>query len=230
MPKPTPQRALDGARVAREAGQLTVAGRALDHVYTNLEEHPQLRGPLAIESAVLARELALRGASLAALGLWLRAQELGKDQTRNVTRMIGNYSAWRPQLCSVGAPKEALTAGASGAFWVSIAAKARILALQGGITGDGTEPFARVLHLACEGIHWVFVDMSEVSYVGSAGLAVAVKVSEKLRQREGGLSLFGLSANLQLLVETLGLDSYLNPQAYLEGAIALGQSEEVSGR
>ncbi|MEM7315807.1 MAG: STAS domain-containing protein, partial [Planctomycetota bacterium] len=87
------------------------------------------------------------------------------------------------------------------------------------ITGDGTEPFARVLHMACDGTQWLFVDMADVNYVGSAGLAVAVKVSEKLRQAGGGMSLFGLSSNLKLLVETLGLDGYLNPMDRLEDAM-----------
>jgi anti-anti-sigma factor len=219
MASPTPQRALEASRVARSASRLDVAVRALDHAYGALPQDPGFANQLAVESEVLARELALRGASLGALGLWLRAQELGKDQAKNLGRLIKNYPAWRPTPSSVGAPKDTLIAGATGAFWVSTTTRARILVLSGGITGEGTEPFARVLKLACEDVEWVLIDLAKVNYIGSAGLAVAVKLSERLRKRSGGLALFELATNLTLLVETLGLDGYLNPVTTLADAL-----------
>ena len=219
MANPTPQRALESSRIAREAARLDVAVRALDHAYRSLPQDSAFTRQLADESEILARELAVRGASLGAMGFWLRAQELGKDQAANVGRLIRNYSVWQPQPASVGAPKDALLAGASGAFWVSTKSRARILALAGGITGEGTEPFARVFQLACKDVNWVFIDLAQVKYIGSAGLAVAVKLSEQLRLRGGGLALFGLASNLTLLVETLGLDGYLNPVPTLADAL-----------
>jgi hypothetical protein len=55
------------------------------------------------------------------------------------------------------------------------------------------------------------VDMARLTYVGSAGLAVAVKLAERLRAAKGGLCMYSMSPNLKLLVETLGLAHFLNP-------------------
>jgi anti-anti-sigma factor len=222
MANPSPRRALDSTRVAREAAKLEVALRAVDHAYANLDQDPAIRDELAEESELLGRELALRGASLGALGLWLRAHALGRSQAQSVQRLLTNYPTWRPDAGSVGVPRDALKAAASGAFWIGLRRRARILVLEGGITGQGTEPFARILLTASEGVNWVFVDMAQVNYVGSAGLALAVKISERLRPRAGGVALFGLSANLKILVETLGLEKHLPPVEGLAGALALG--------
>jgi anti-anti-sigma factor len=61
--------------------------------------------------------------------------------------------------------------------------------------------------------------MEKLTYVGSAGLAVAVKLAERLRGQQGGLAMFSMSPNLKLLVETLGLAHFLNPAANVLEAI-----------
>jgi len=225
MSEPSPQLALQAVRVAREAGDLSVAMRALDHVFAHLHEDPDLVDDAASEGELLGRELAVRGASLAALGEWLRAQEGGLGQRENIRRLLRTYAAWRPQVETCGAPRDGLKAGASGAFWVGRGTRGRFMCLEGGITGEGTEAFSRVLELSSGSVSWLFVDMEKLSYVGSTGLAVIVKVAERLKDRGGGVALFGLSSNLKLLVETLGLGMILNPSDDLEDA--LGQ---VGGR
>lgn len=212
---------LQAARVAREKGKLRTAARALEAVYARLDEGRGLASQIASEGEALGRELALRGASLAALGEWLRAQALGRDQGRNIERIIGNYKAWKPEAQTVGVARDGLLAGAGGAFWVSPRQRGRVMVLEGGITTEGTEAFTRVLELASGDVDWLFVDMQKLTYVGSTGLAVVVKLAERLRNRGGGVSLFHLSPNLKLLVETLGLATFLNPVGTLQDSFEL---------
>lgn len=223
---PPPQAVLAAVRAAREGGQLRTAIRALDHLYGHLDEHDdELRGLAAAEGELLGRELAVRGASLAALGEWLRAEDLGRDQRENLRRLVRNYSSWRPEPQPIGVRGDQLKAGAGGEFWVNCASRGRIVTLEGGITGEGTEAFTRVLELSAQGVDYLFVDMAKLSYVGSTGLAVAVKTAERLRTCGGALSLFSLSSNLKLLVETLGLAAILHPVEGLEGALAFARRQ-----
>jgi len=221
---------LDAARVAREAGNLHVAARAVDHAYQRLDDEPGARERLAEEGALFARELAERGAHFAALGELLRAQQVGADLRDLLSSLLRTYTRWRPRAASIGVPKDALTAGASGDFWVGIGRRGRILLLEGGITGEATEAVSRVIELSAEKAPWLFVDVSRLSYVGSSGLAVIVKQAERCKGKGGGLCLFGLSSNLKLLVETLGLAPFLNPVADLPEALSLAQPSLAPAR
>ena len=221
MSEPSPEVVLQAVRVARGAGDLRVAMRALDHVYANLEEEPRLGDGAAEEGELLGRELAVRGASLSALGEWLRAQDEGREQRDNIRGLLRTYATWRPRVETCGAPRDGLKAGASGAFWVARGVRGRVMCLEGGITSEGTMAFSRVLELSSRSVGWLFIDMEKLSYVGSTGLAVVVKVSEQLKGLGGGVALFGLSSNLRLLVETLGLGAIVNPADGLEDALAL---------
>lgn len=222
---PSAEEAVEAARVAREAARLRVAQRALDHAFSALRggDPSGLRPRLADEGYLLGRALLEGGAALAALGELQRAATLGHGDARKlVARMGAEYARWRPKPGPIGAPRDSLTAGASGVFWVSDRARGRVLALEGGITGEGTEAFGRVLDLCARDVQWVLVDMEKLTYVGSAGLAVAVKLAERLRaQQQGGLSMFAMSPNLKLLVETLGLAHFLNPAATVVEAMAV---------
>ncbi len=221
---PSAEEAVEAARVAREAARLRVAQRALDHAYAELRggDPSGLRPRLAQESDLLGRALLESGAALAALGELQRAATLGHAEARRaVAKLGGAYARWRPRAGPIGAPRDSLTAGASGVFWVSDRARARVLALEGGITGEGTEAFGRVLELCARDVQWVYVDMEKLTYVGSAGLAVAVKQAERLRGQQGGLSMFAMSPNLKLLVETLGLAHFLNPAGSVLEAMSL---------
>lgn len=222
---PSAEEAIEAARVAREAAKLRVAQRALDHAFAALrggEASGALRPRLAQEADLLGRALLRSGAALAALGELQRAAALGHGEARAAVAKLGaEYARWRPRAGPIGAPRDSLTAGASGVFWVSDQARARVLTLEGGITGEGTEAFGRVLDLCARDVQWVLVDMEKLTYVGSAGLAVAVKQAERLRGQQGGLSMFAMSPNLKLLVETLGLAHFLNPAAGIVDAMAL---------
>jgi anti-anti-sigma factor len=220
---PPLKRVLEAVRVARERGDLATARRALEHAYERLGEEPDLQNLASREGEKLGRELAIKGAPLAALGEWMRAHALGRKQSKNLERLAKHYPRWRPTPTSIGVSKDALTAAASGAFWVGLEQRGRILTLKGGITGSGTDGFRRVLGLAGSGVGWLLLDVAELTYVGSAGLAVVVKIAERLRTEGGGVVLFSLSSNLKLLVETLGLAGSLHPVQELEDALALVQ-------
>ncbi|MGE0708816.1 MAG: STAS domain-containing protein [Planctomycetota bacterium] len=219
--KPPLESVLEAARVARERGDLATSRRALEHAYERLGKEPALRGRAALEAEALGKELAIRGAPLAALGEWMRSGQLGRDQARNLRKLVEHYPRWRPAPGPIGVAKDALTAGASGAFWVGLEQRGRILTLAGGITGSGTDGFRRVLTLASSGVEWLLLDVAQLTYVGSAGLAVVVKTAERLRTEGGAVALFSLSTNLKLLVETLGLANSLNPVEDLEQALSL---------
>lgn len=218
---PSAEEAIEAGRVARDAAKLRVAQRALDHAYQGAAKlTPEARRRLAEEGDLLARALAAQGATLAALSEFQRACALGRKEAREGTELIAaDYVKWRPTPGAIGAPRDSLLAGASGAFWVSDKARARVAALEGGITGEGTESFGRILDLCARDVQWVLVDMERLTYVGSAGLAVAVKLAERLRGGAGGLAMFSMSPNLKLLVETLGLAHFLNPAANVLEAI-----------
>jgi anti-anti-sigma factor len=221
---PSAEDAVEAARVAREAGRLNIAQRAIDHAYQSIAkvDAPDLRRRLASEGDLLARALAGQGATLAALGEFQRARGLGWAEARQgASKVTADYLKWRPKAGAIGAPRDSLTAGASGAFWASDRGRARVLALEGGITGEGTDAFGRVLDLCARDVQWVLIDMEKLTYVGSAGLAVAVKLAERLRGLSGGLSMFAMSPNLKLLVETLGLAHFLNPAAGVLEALDL---------
>ena len=75
--EPTASQAVAAARMARDAGKLRVARRALDYACKTLDQDPGTRDHLAGELAYLARELAKQGAPISALSEWLRARDLG---------------------------------------------------------------------------------------------------------------------------------------------------------
>jgi anti-anti-sigma factor len=158
---------------------------------------------------------------VAALGEVLRARAAGAAGADEVLRgVLATYAAWRPRPELLGAPKEGLKAGATGAFWLGPALRGRVLVLSGGITGEGTAAFQEALEASAEGVEWLLVDVAQLTYVGSSGLAQVVKVAERLAGRKGGMSLFALSSSLQILVEMLGVERFLNPVAGLAEALA----------
>jgi anti-anti-sigma regulatory factor len=220
---PNTIQAIAASRVARDAGHIKLARRALDHGYALLGQAADPNGAaeeLALESMELARVLEGMAAPVAALGEYLRARDVGYTAAdEGVQRLAQSYSSWRPQAQTIGVTRDSLTAGASGAFWIGSNARGRVACLEGGITGDGTEAFTRVLDMCGRDVSWLFLDVVKLSYVGSAGLAVAVKLAERLKTSGGGLSMFAMSSNLKLLVETLGLAIYLNPEDELHGAV-----------
>lgn len=213
--------AVAAARVARTAGHLKVAMRALDEAWRGLPAGDPLEPQLGEEGLRLASDLLDRGARVAALGELLRARAARTPGVDEALRgLLGTYAVWRPRPETLGAAKDGLKAGATGAFWLSPREQGRVLALAGGITGDGTGPFQTALEASARGVHWLFVDVAQLTYVGSSGLARVVKVAETLAAEGGGMSLFALSSSLQILVEMLGVERFLNPVPSLVEALA----------
>lgn len=212
--------AVAAARVARTAGHLKVAMRALDEAWRALEPRSPLERELSEEGLRLAGDLLDRGARVAALGELLRARQAGLPGVDDALRgLLGTYPVWRPRPEPLGSPKDGLKAGATGAFWIGPRAHGRVLVLAGGITGEGTAAFQAALEASAQDVEWLFVDVAQLTYVGSSGLAQVVKVAEGLTARKGGMSLFALSSSLQILVEMLGVERFLNPVAGLIDAL-----------
>lgn len=217
---PTTLRAVAASRVARKAGRLRVAMKALDYAFAHRDGDAQAAQRMFNEAAKLARDLEQAGASLSALSQWLRAWGAGLPQAERYARnLIDDYADWRPEPRPIGVPRDTLLASATGAFWVNAKRRGRITTLQGGITGESTDHFNRVLDLSADDVSWLFLDVSGLNYVGSTGLAIAVKIAERLHTQKGGLALFSVTANLRLLVDTLGLTPYLNPVDSLSEAL-----------
>lgn len=211
--------ALAAARVARTAGHLRVAMRALDEGWRAVEPGSQLARELGEEGLRLAGELTQRDARVAALGELLRARGSGAPVEEPLSGLLASYARWGPRPGPIGVPKDGLKAGATGAFWVLPGVRARILALAGGITGEGTEAFQRAIAASAEDVEWLLVDVAGLTYVGSTGLAQVVKVAERLAGRKGGMSLFAPSSSLKILVEMLGVERFLQPVPSLADAL-----------
>lgn len=211
---PDARTAVAASRVAREAGQLRIAQRALDRACDLCAQaaEPQLLEEVALESALLAGALANSGARLGALAEWLRARRLGaKNAAGAVGVLLTDYPHWRPQPEPIGVAGDLLKAAATGAFAVAPQRMARILSLSGQITADGGEAFRRAMEMSADGVSWLLIDMAELSYVGSSALAHVVKQAERLRRVGGGVCLYSMSSSLKILVEMLGVNTSVVP-------------------
>jgi anti-anti-sigma factor len=195
----------------RAKGQLRAAVAALDKAVTLVT--PTDKGAawgVADEAVKLGLALEKNKAPLAALSEFVRALDLAptNDQAREgIARGAANYTAWAPPCGSLG---NQLSVGATGAFWVGRGAKGRVVVFNGGINGETVVAAKKALEVAANGVNWLVVDMKKLVYVGSTGLAAAVKVAETLESRGGGLILFAVASNLGVVIETLGLGRYLD--------------------
>jgi anti-anti-sigma factor len=204
--------AIASSRVAREAGQLRLAQRALDRAYACVGADGDAMAALLDECVLLAGALGQAGSRLAALSEWLRALERGaKNAAGAVGVLVSDYDAWRPAPESVGLKGDGLKAAATGTFWVGLGARGRILTLSGGVTAEGVKPFQRVIEMSAQDVQWLLVDMRELTYVGSSALALVVKQAERLRTLGGGLCLYSMSSSLKILVEMLGVNTSVTP-------------------
>ena len=223
---PSAAEAVAASRVARKAGRLDVALKALDHAWSEGFEIKALRKELAREAQALGKALIDQGASVAALSQLLRSRSLGEERAQaTLVALVRDYPRWRPAPEPIGAVRDSLKAAASGTFGLGIAGRARLLCLEGQITGENKQDFARVLKLTAEGIDWLLIDMHSLTYVGSTGMAAVVKEAETLAQHGGGICLFSLSSSLKILVEMLGVTQFLNPVGTLLNALDTASGE-----
>lgn len=216
-------RAVAASREARRQGKLRPAVQALDRAVSLLApgDASGERG-LGDEGVRLGLSLEERGAPLAALSEFLRALDLAprnRAAADGVARGIAAYPKWRPPLAPLG-PRDQFLAGATGAFKVARDVQARVLAWKGGITSETIEPARSVLQRASDDVLWLVVDMKELGYVGSTGIAAAVKAAQALEQRGGGILCFGLAPSLGIVIDTLGLTRHLQVAPDLGQALA----------
>ncbi|MEZ6187135.1 MAG: STAS domain-containing protein [Planctomycetota bacterium] len=197
-----------------------MALRALDHAWSRGAGDEALRATFATEAFELGKALVDQGACVAALGVLLRARSVGDARAQGtIAALTRDYPRWRPVPASVGAVRDSLRAGASGTFGIGRAGGARLLTLEGQITGENKHDFSRVLERSAEDTEWLIVDMHGLTYVGSTGMAAVVKEAEGLAARGGGITLFSLSSSLKILVEMLGVAQFLNPVSGLLEAL-----------
>ncbi|MBI3723432.1 STAS domain-containing protein [bacterium] len=211
------------AREARKAGKLREALESLDRAVACLipGDSSGEQG-VATEGTKLGKALDARGAPLAALSEHLRALDLAPenpDAREGIRRGVTRYDEWRPKTDAI-APKDQLKVGATGAFWAGRSTKARVVVFEGGIRTETVDAARRALELATQGVSWVLLDMKDLLYIGSTGLAAAVKSAEQLAEGGGGLAVFSLASNLAVVIDTLGLGRFLQVVPTLEHALA----------
>ena len=77
----------------------------------------------------------------------------------------------------------------------------------------------------------VAVDLSRVRRIDASGCATLITLRRDIRQRRGNLCLFGLAAEIRLLLEVMQVHLILDIAPDLDGAIAeLDAQAEVSAR
>ncbi len=223
--------ALNKARAARLGGRLRAALEALDHAVSICPPDDQEGATaLAEEGAHLGAFLELKDSLVAGLSEFQRALDLDSDLKTardGVSRAVRSFDRWKPPLGAIAAGEQ-LIAGATGAFWVSRSQKGRVVVFQGGINGETVGAAKKALDVAGQGVSWLLVDMKKLAYVGSTGLATAVKVAENLESGGGGLVLYSVASNLAIVINTLGLGKYLKVVADLDAALAQARGVNLS--
>lgn len=85
-----------------------------------------------------------------------------------------------------------------------------LLSLKGRLDEKTAEPLTKVLEkLMNKGFARVAVDASELAYLDSRGLSCFISYIDESRARGGDLKMFGLSAEADLLIKKMGLDSFI---------------------
>lgn len=224
-------REVAGAREARRVGKLRHAVLALDRAVALLGplDASGARG-LADEGVRLGLALEERGAPLAALSEFYRAADLAPRHTQaneGVARGLAAYASWRPPMTAIG-PRDQLLAGATGAFRIGRDLRARVLAWKGGITSETIAPARSALQRASDDVLWLAIDMRELHYVGSTGIAAAVKAAQALEARGGGIVCFQLAPNLGVVIDTLGLTKHLQVAPDLAAALEIARPRKGS--
>ena len=214
-------RLVETARSAREARRLGAALEALDRAFEALDRHDgRAAKALGEEAALVAKAVDARGAPLRALSECLRAFDAARvvAAREGIGRGARRYKDWRPRPVEAAAGS-LFKAAATGAFLVGAGTHGRVVVLEGGINAETVAPARRALERSAAGVAWLLVDMKGLGYVGSTGLAAAVKVAEGLGKAGGGLVLFDVASALNVLVDTLGLGRYFTPVQGLEAAL-----------
>lgn len=230
LPREQVARRLESARAARGQGKLIEARTNLDAAYEGLDARDRRAAQaLAEEGARLGAALEGANAPLAALSELLRAWEAAKvpQVGEGITRLVQRYAEWRPQPIEV-APGTAIRAAATGAFWVGIGTKGRVVALEGGIPTESVQAARRALDRASVGVSWLLLDLRGLGYIGSSGLATIVKVAELLGNAGGGLVLFDVVSAQAVLIDTLGLARFFTPAASIQAALGKVQERRAA--
>lgn len=66
---------------------------------------------------------------------------------------------------------------------------------------------------------FVIIDMTETSYLNSAGIAVLISVLNKSNDIEGTITLVGMNKHIKSVIETVGLTDFVNVSETLEEAL-----------
>ena len=99
--------------------------------------------------------------------------------------------------------------------------KAHIIALQGQVnSSNATTVEAEVLAVVTQGAKSVLLNMTELSYISSAGLRVVLVLAKRLKQAGGKLVIYGMQPHVHEVFDISGFLAILNVTATRAEALA----------
>lgn len=92
--------------------------------------------------------------------------------------------------------------------------KAHIIALQGQVNSSNAATVeANVLAIVTQGSRSVLLNMTELSYISSAGLRVVLVLAKRLKQAGGKLVIYGMQPHVREVFDISGFLAILNVTA-----------------
>lgn len=89
--------------------------------------------------------------------------------------------------------------------------KAHIIALQGQVnSSNAVQVETEVLSVVQKGAKNVLLNMTELSYISSAGLRVVLVLAKRLKQAGGKLVIYGMQAHVREVFDISGFLAILN--------------------
>ena len=100
-------------------------------------------------------------------------------------------------------------------------ANAYIISLQGQVnSANAATVETEVLSVLQKGAKNVLLNMSELSYISSAGLRVVLVLAKRLKQAGGKLVIYGMQPHVQEVFDISGFMAILNVVASRDDAVA----------
>ena len=100
-------------------------------------------------------------------------------------------------------------------------ANAHIISLQGQVnSANAATVETEVLSVLQKGAKNVLLNMSELSYISSAGLRVVLVLAKRLKQAGGKLVIYGMQPHVQEVFDISGFMAILNVVASRDDAVA----------
>ena len=98
---------------------------------------------------------------------------------------------------------------------------AAVVSPTGRLDSNSSPDLERLLNMLLEeGQHWLFIDMSDVTYIASSGLKILVSAWRRAQDQNGDVLLSGLQPRITEIFEMVGFDMLFRIFPTLEAALA----------